>query len=163
MNLRSFDSDPVEVRLGACYCPGKPHETDLVYLAPALSMAGGMAAQAVINEGMTDPIRLQEGLAEIWLRHGVTGWNLVDEQGDPLPLDRDSIMRALPYGKGGRLVAERADDLYAEDILAPLAERVRTISQRGRTAGSTSRTRPRTPKRSSRSSTATTAKALPGA
>ena len=152
------DAGPIEVSLGSCYCPGSPHETDIVYLAPALSMAGGMAAQSVINEGMTDPLKLQEGLAEIWLRHGVVGWNLVDEQGESLPLDRASISAALPYGKGGRLVAERADDLYAEDILAPLAERVRTISQRSRTVGSISPTRKPTRKRSARSSTATTAK-----
>jgi hypothetical protein len=157
--MRTFDSDPVPVPLGACYCPGTPHEEDTVYLAPALPMAGGMAAQAIINEGLTDPIKLQEGLAELWIRHGVVGWNLVDEDGRDLPLDRATVIRALPYGKGGRLVAERADDLYAEDILAPLAERLSLTSKRGASNGSTSRRATPTSTRSSRSSTATTARA----
>lgn len=159
--MRSFDSEPVEVRLEACYCPGTPHEADLVYLAPALSMAGGMAAQSAIGEGISDPIRLQELLAEVWLRHGVVSWNLVDEAGDPVPVTRDNAIAALPYGKGGRLVADRADDLYAEDILAPLVARLKSTSPRGRTNGSTSATRKPTRKRSSRSSTAGTAKAPP--
>jgi hypothetical protein len=157
--MRTFDSDPVPVHLGACYCPGTPHEEDTVYLAPALPMAGGMAAQAIINEGLTDPVKLQEGLAELWIRHGVVGWNLLDAEGRALPLDRETVIAALPYGKGGRLVAERADDLYAEDILAPLAERLGTTSRRGPTNGSTSPTRRRTPTPSSPSSTATTARA----
>jgi hypothetical protein len=160
--MRTFDSDPVEVRLDACYCPGSPHEADLVYLAPQLSMSGGMAAQSAISAGISDPIVLQEMLAEVWVRFGVISWNLVDDDG-PLEVNPANVAAALPYGKGGRLVAERADDLYAEDILAPLVSRLRPTSQRGRTNGSTSATPRRTRKRPSPSSTATTDKALPSA
>lgn len=146
--MRSFDSDPVAVPLEACYCPGTPHgDGDVVYLAPALSMAGGMAAQAAAVEGLTDSIRLQELLATIWLRHGVVGWNLLDEDGKALSLDPATIDRALPYGKGGRLVAEKADDLYAEDILAPLVKWSENISRGGPTVASTSRTRTSSRKR----------------
>lgn len=146
--MRSFDSEPVAVPLEACYCPGTPHgDGDVVYLAPELSMAGGMAAQAAIVEGVSDSIRLQELLAAIWLRHGVVGWNLLDEDGQPVPLNADTVTRALPFGKGGRLVADKADDLYAEDILAPLVQRLESISPGGRTGGSTSRTRTSTRKR----------------
>ena len=159
--MRSFDAEPVEVRLDACYCPGTPHEVDIVYLAPSLSMAGGMAANAAITEGMTDALRLQELLAQVWLRHGVVGWNLVDDDGTDLPLNATTVSAALPYGKGGRLVAERADDLYAEDILAPLVARLQTTSKRGLTNGSTSTPRRSTRKRQSRSSTATTEPAPP--
>lgn len=161
--MRSFTQDPVEVRLDACYCPNTPHEADIVYLAPSLSMAGGMAAQAAIADGFADQIRLQELLAQVWVRFGVVGWNLVDEDGADLPLNAETISAALPYGKGGRLVAERADDLYAEDILAPLVARLRNTSRSGRTNGSTSTARPSTRKRPSRSSTAITAKAPPPA
>lgn len=157
--MRSFDAEPVEVRLEACYCPGSPHEADLVYLAPLLPMAGGMAAQSAINEGIGDPLRLQALLAEVWLTHGIVDWNLVGEDGEPLPLS--AAKAALPYGKGGRLVADTADGLYAEDILAPLRQRLSTNSPRGRTNGSTSTTRRSTPKRRSPSSTATTEPALP--
>jgi hypothetical protein len=140
--------EPVVVELGPCECTGQPHEADLVYLAPTLSMSGGMAAQGAIQQAGTDPVRLQELLADIWVRHGVTGWNLLDDKGNAIPLTADNIARALPYGKGGRLVAERADDLYAEDILAPLVQRLETLSQRGST--------PSGPRRTSRTRTSTT-------
>jgi hypothetical protein len=160
--MRSFDSAPVEVRLDGCYCPGTPHDADVVYLRPSLSMAGGMAAQAAIQEGASDQFVLQELLAQVWIRHGVISWNLVDE-GGPLPLTPDNVVAALPYGKGGRLVAERADALYAEDILAPLRERLASISRSGRTNGSTSTPRPSTRRRRSPSSTATTGEVPPSA
>lgn len=158
--MRSFSSDPVEVRLESCFCPNAPHDSDVVYLAPSLSMAGGMAAQVAVTAGMTDQIALQELLAQVWVRHGVVGWNLVDDDGEPLPLTPDNITKALPYGKGGRQVAERADDLYAQDVLRPLQERLKKLSKPGPTqrSPSTSRTRTRTPKQPSPSSTATTAK-----
>lgn len=145
--MRTFDAEPVAVHLGACYCPDTPHaDGDIVYLAPSLSMAGGMAAQAAIAEGITDPMVMQERLATIWTRYGIVGWNLVDEGGRAVPVTPENIAAALPYGKGGRLVADKADDLYAEDILAPLVQRLASISPSGPTNGSTSRTRKRTPK-----------------
>lgn len=138
---------PVELNVGPCDCPGSPHpDGDVVYMAPVLSMAGGMAAQGAINEAGHDPIALQEHLAKLWIRHAVIDWTFVDEDGDKIPLTPDTIARALPYGKGGRLVAERADDLYAEDILAPLADRLKKLSRSGRSGVSTSRT-VRPPKR----------------
>lgn len=137
---RLTPTEPVVVELGPCECEGQPHETDLVYLAPALSMSGGMAAQGAIAASGGDTLRLQELLADIWVRHGVTGWNLLDDKGQPIPLTPDNIARALPYGKGGRLVAERADDLYAEDILAPLVQRLEKLSQPGPTPSGRRRT-----------------------
>lgn len=161
--MRSFDSDDVEVRLDACYCPGTPHETDVVYLRPALTMAGGMAAMGAIQDGMTDQILLQELLAKVWMRHGIVGWNLVDEEGRPLPVDPGTIEAALPYARGGRLVADAADELYARSILDPLEAKLRSISPSGRTNGSTSTPRPSTRRRRSPSSTATTEQAPPSA
>lgn len=153
--MTRFDDTPVEVAIGPCECPGTPHaDGDLVYLAPRLSMAGGMAAQGVISEAAGDPIKLQELLASLWLRYGVVGWNLTDDDGRPVPVNESTLTAALPYGKGGRLVAERADDLYAEDILAPLVERAEKLSKRGPTTSSpraTSATRTSTPRRPSRS------------
>jgi hypothetical protein len=101
-----------------------------------------MAAQGAISRAGDDPVVLQEQLAIVWIRHAIVDWTFVDEDGDKVPLTEANIARALPYGKGGRLVAERADDLYAEDILAPLAERLKKLSQGGRSGRSTSRTRP---------------------
>ena len=137
---RLATTEPIVVDIGPCECAGQPHESDVVYLAPALSMSGGMAAQGAIATSGGDALRLQELLADIWVRHGVVGWNLLDDRGNDIPLTPDNIARALPYGKGGRLVAERADDLYAEDILAPLADRLRKLSQPGPTPSGRKRT-----------------------
>lgn len=165
--MRSFSTEPVPVDIGPCECPGTPHgDGDIVYLAPALSMAGGMAAQGVIQAAGNDPIKLQELLSMLWIRHGVVDWNLVDEAGDKVELTEANVAQALPFGKGGRLVADRADDLYAEDILAPLVERVAALSKRGSTASSrpaTSATNGSTPKRRKRSSTPATGKEPPAA
>ena len=147
-----------------CACPVTHGGDDEIYLAPALSMAGGMAAQALIGQSMTDPIAIQEGLARIWINHGIVGWNLVDSDGDDLPLTRSNIEARLSYAKGGRAVAERADDLYAEDILRPLQERLKRLSPRGSTASGPRPTSGRTTsttRRRSPSSTATTEPALP--
>jgi hypothetical protein len=163
--MRSFDSAPVEVRLDGCYCPGTPHDADLVYLRPSLSMAGGMAATSVAVSGMSgqlDAVQVQEQLALVWIRHSVISWNLTDEDG-PLALTPENIDAALPYSKGGRLVAERADDLYNKEIIDPLVARFGTTSRSGRTNGSTSMPKVSTRKRRSPSSTATTGEAPPSA
>jgi hypothetical protein len=130
---RLASAEPVVVDIGPCECEGKPHERDQVFLAPVLTMSGGMAAQGAIGKSEGDPVILQELLADIWVRHGVTGWNLLDDKGQPIPLTPENVSAALPYGKGGRLVSERADELYAEDILAPLVQRLERLSPRGST------------------------------
>lgn len=132
----TFDTTPIPVPIGDCRCPESPHgEGDVVFLAPFLSMAGGMAAQGAIEDAGTDSIVLAELLARIWVKHGIVGWNLVDADGEPVPISTSSINDFLPYGKGGRLVAEKADDIYAQDVLAPFVERVARL--KASRAGST--------------------------
>ena len=135
-----LDATPVPVPVGDCRCPGAPHgDGDLVYLAPLLSMAGGMAAQGAIADAGTDAVRLQELLAKVYIRHAIVGWNLVDESGDAVPLTEAAITAYLPYGKGGRQVAEKADELYAQDVLAPFEAMVERLTRSS--AGSISRSR----------------------
>ncbi len=128
--MSRFDRVPdVPVSIGPCECPGAPHgDGDFVYLAPVLSARGGMAAQGAISDGEGDAVRLQELLWRVYRDHGIVGWNLVDEDG-PVPLTQDNIERALPFGKGGQAVADKADDLYAEDVLRPFRERVAAIQK----------------------------------
>ena len=78
-------------------------------------------------------------LWRVYAEHGVTGWNLLADDGSPLPLTPANVTAALPYGKGGRLVAEKADDLYAQDVLAPFVERNERLQRL--LAGSTNGTR----------------------
>lgn len=135
--------DLVPVPIGVCPCPGTPHaDGDIVYLAPVLSTPGGMAASAAIREGLTDQVLLAEKLGGIWLRHGIRTWTFLDAEGDPVPVSTDAADDLLPWGKGGRLVADKADELYAQDVLAPFMEAVKQAkrSQRGPTPKTASST-----------------------
>jgi hypothetical protein len=165
--MSRFDRVPdVPVAIGPCLCPGEPQDDgDVVYLAPVLSAPAGMAVQGAIIEAAGDSIRLQEMLWRVYRDHGIVSWNLLDENG-PVPLTPDNVDAALPYGKGGRLVAEKADDLYAQDVLAPFLERQERLerSRDGLNRASrraTSATRTSTRKRPPRSSTPATAKEPP--
>lgn len=159
----------VPVPLGYCPCEGSPHpDGDVVYLWPELSMPGGMAAQGAIAEAYVgtslDQLRLQELLARVWIRHGVAEWTFLDDLGVPIPVTPETVEVALPFAKGGRLVADKADDLYAEAVTAPLVERLSVLSKRGPTRASqpaTSRNGTSHPKRPRRSSTVTTDRVPP--
>ena len=148
-------TEPVAVRVRDCECPGTPHgDGDLVYLAPKLSLAGGLAASADISAALGNGTML----AELWLvtfvKHGAIGWNVVDEDGDPVPFDVNVILEdydlAMP-------VAEKADELYGDTVARPFLQRLKAISRRGPTEPSTSPTAPSTKKPRKRSSPATTA------
>lgn len=154
------------IRVRDCACPGTPHEDgDYVYLAPELSMTGGMAAQGAITAATTDKgidaIILQEELARVWLRHGAIGWNLLDERGRSRPFTPEGLIVEFPYMRGGREIADACDDLYKEAVLTPLVERLSALSKRGPTEPiplETSRTKRSTAKPRKRSSTANTGK-----
>jgi len=157
--------DNVPVPLGYCPCEGTPHpDGDIVYLYPELSAPAGMAVRGLMVEGITgkDPATFQERLGELWLRVAVADWTFLDDDGSPIPLTAENLVRALPYAKGGRLVADKADDLYAGSVVDPLLKQLEALSKPSPTRSSrpaTSPTRNGTPKQRSRSSTATTGRA----
>ena len=166
----------VPVSLGYCPCEGTPHaDGDTVYLHPELSMSGGMAAQGAISEASTldaygnliaiDEVQLQELIAMVWIRHGVAGWTFLDDLGAEIPVTDRNVSRALPYAKGGRLVADKADDLYGAVVTAPLVEKMDALLKRlsTRTPPPTSENRATRRSRRKPSSTGTTDKALPAA
>lgn len=168
--MSALDQELVPVLLGFCPCEGKPHEDgDTVYLYPELSVPAGIRARAWFVEAMkgeTDSASLQEQIAELWLTVGVARWTFVFDDGEPIPVTPEYVIRALPYGKGGRLVADKADDLYVDSVVAPLVAGLASLSQRGPTSDGrrvTSVPKTSTPKPRPRSSTDTTAKAPPPA
>jgi hypothetical protein len=93
---------------------------------------------------------LQEG----YLTYGIARWDL------PVPLTRDSVQsEILARTERASIVAERADELYSEQVLLPLVRMAAKSSPATSTNGSTSATtgssaEPR--KRSRRSSTSIT-------
>jgi hypothetical protein len=156
----------VPVRLGYCPCEGTPHEDgDVVYLYPELSVSAGVRARSFFANGAIGDIPMDEvevRIAELWLEIGVADWTFVYDDGSPIPVTHENIVRALPYAKGGREVADKADDLYVESVTSPLVKRLSELSQRGPTPSGrsqTSRPTTSTKRRRSPSSTATTARA----
>lgn len=158
--------DNVPVPLGYCPCDGHPHPGgDVVYLYPELSGPGGVAVRALLlTTAGKDAGQVEQELAELWLRVSVAAWTFVDDDGDPIPVDKQNVVLALPYAKGGRLVADKANDLYLDSVLTPLLKEAEKASRAGSTRSSrtaTSRRSTSTGKRRSPSSTATTAKVPP--
>lgn len=144
-----------EVRVRDCACPNSPHsEGDLVYVKPKLSLAGGLAATADIQAALGNGSLL----AELWLvtfvRHGAVGWNFTDEDGEPVPFDVEALLEDFEIA---RAVAETCDELYGETVASPLVDRIRRLSKRGPTNGSTSPTSEQTRKPRGRSSRRTSA------
>ena len=132
------------IRFRDCTCPGSPHDGrdgaddgDIVTLRPHLGFSAGAEALRKIIESDGDVNRVAELVGPVYIREGVTGWNVTDESG-PVALDIDLILDdyALAYP-----IAEAADDLYSEAVLAPLVARMSALSGNGRTAASTHPTR----------------------
>lgn len=159
----SFD-DPgqrVAVPCGPCRCPGAVHTQDEVYLAPEPSMTLGLRANGAIAKADNDPALLELYLGRVFIEEGITGWTFVDEDGE-IPVTPDNIERLLPWSKGGQAVAERANELYGEAILAPLVKSSRSTSQPSPMNGSTSHTRPsRSERRSSSRSSSRASSGIP--
>jgi hypothetical protein len=131
-----------------------------VFLAPKLSLAGGLAANGDIIQAAGDGSILAAAWKATFVKHGAVGWNLLDEDGDPVDFDVNVLLEDYSLSEA---LADKADDLYGESVMRPLLLRLKNISPNGRTSrnGSTSRTPPSTTKRRARSSPATTAASEP--
>jgi hypothetical protein len=162
-------TDPVVVRVRACACPHTPHpDGDTVSLLPTLSLAGGMAAESVLYQAIArfplsdnptpeDKLRVslerQAHLMERWLplfiEHGAVGWNLLDEDGRPVPFSPAAIVADYSLA---RTVANECDARYSDAVLAPFQTPPDAHSQSGPTDGGTPRPTARTASRRARSS-----------
>lgn len=149
----------VLVPVGACRCPGTPHgDGDWVELRPSPTIDIGSAVYAAVANVGDDPVQLQVEMTRAFLRFGIVAWSFTDDRGEPIPIQPrrpdfgDVISRLLPFTDGGFLVADRADDLYSEEVLRPLMTRLSSMrSQGGQTVGSTSPTPRSLPKPAKRS------------
>ena len=143
----------VIVQVGECRCPGTPHrDGDWVGLSPDMTVDLGSAVYAAIRAADGDDIRLQGLMAQAYLQFGIRAWSFVDEDGDPVRVDRtskgwpDLIDKWLPWSSGGNIVTEKGDDLYSEEVLRPFRSRPSTQSLDGQTVGSISAIQPTGPK-----------------
>jgi hypothetical protein len=135
----------VSVRFRDCTCPGSPHDGrdgaddgDVVYMRPVLGFAAGAEALRKMGESDGDVNRIAELVGPTYIREGVTGWNVIAEDGGAAPLDVDSILDNFGWAYP---IADKADDLYSAAVLAPLLQRMSAPSGNGQTGASTHRTR----------------------
>jgi hypothetical protein len=127
--------EPIEVRVRDCACPDTPHgEGDIVYLAPTLPAAGGIAAEQDMGE-TRDSSELTRKWLITFVRFGVTGANY-----EPFSVDDLLADWAL-----ARPVAIRAGELYQASVIAPFLQERAKPSPTGRTRATTSRRRSPTP------------------
>ena len=139
----------IEVNIGACTCPGTPHpDGDVVYLRDKMGLAGGSILTGIVSDFLSLPMEerpssttLTADLRVGYVQQGAVGWNLVGEDGD-LPFTPENLREQIldDYARG-TLVADKADELYYEPVLAPLLARVAQLLQPTPTNPRTSRTR----------------------
>lgn len=137
--------DLISVRFRDCACPGTPHpDGDVAMLRPHLDLAGGSEAIRAVSVftkndkgedlwALAPSSEFQERLWPVYLRRGVVSWNVVDADGQPVPIE---AVADLPYPDAYEL-ADRADDIYGGEVLAPFLKRISKLLQDGQTAPST--------------------------
>lgn len=112
----------------------------------------GLAAESTIYLHKDGEAELAAtALGRVYVAYGVADWSFLDDEGKPIPVTHDNALRALPWGRGGKEVADRAAELYAPAVLRPLVERARRSSRVTSIDGSTSATRPTAQARRKRS------------
>jgi hypothetical protein len=133
----------------ACPCPGTPHDGDTVYLRPEPGLAGGILIQRKfvnLSVGGSERDEVFASLIETYVRHGVDSATFTDADGETL--DREAAIELiLSKFSLGKVVADKADDLYSNELLDPLVAGVSKSSRTSRTSGSTSAKRRSSPKR----------------
>jgi hypothetical protein len=128
-----------------CHCPNTPHDEDEFHLVDAehLPIDAGIAAASALStvgDGNAGAV-----LIGAFLRHGaIRRWNLVDEKGEPVPINPGTVGDRLTWVKGGIELANAALERYVNaQTLAPFGSGSSpkpngTSSPNGQTADMTS-------------------------
>lgn len=126
---------PVEVDVGPCLCPGRPHTSDIVWLRARPDTTMRFALVQAITEAGDDSRILTGYMVGVYLRLGPLRWNLVDAQGKAV--ERNVLGDALGLERE-LIVANVASDLYTEAITGPLPPKLSISQELGPMDGSTS-------------------------
>ena len=161
----------VQVRVRDCACPDKPHpDGDIVYLAPTLSLAGGLEAQRengrAIAEAVTEVVgvptpeqmkALQDTTTELSAQVAEKANERLVERWLPVFVRHGAVgwnfaneAGPMPFDVDVILadfsiaepVANRAAVLYSESLMRPLVERLATQSPPTSTGATPKATRP---------------------
>ncbi len=151
-----------------CICPLKDGQTrheagDTVNLHERLDFMGAMATQnaalIVLRDG-GDEADILAAMAEKLCTYGIESWTVVDEHGKKVEPNRETVKRyLLADTSAAAIVYDAATDLYYEQVVRPLVDRVSNSSQPSPTHASTSArngSEQKHPKPSKRSLTSTT-------
>lgn len=151
-----------------CPCPGKPHRKtgDTVTLKDKLTFREATTVRKYLqnvkrheDENLLDA-EYSATLSEGYLLVGVESWTLTNGDTQPIPVSPESIREhLLELPVAASIVADQADNLYAEYVLLPLLARASKSSPPRQTNGSTYQKSGSTRKRktpSKRSSISTT-------
>jgi hypothetical protein len=125
------------VPVGACRCPGAPHEDgDVVSLDAELSNQAGIAAQSALLTGESWEERYA-GLLTALMRFSVREWTFLDDDG-PIHVTPTNVDKHLPWLKGGREVVAAVSELHQATILVPFVEAFSQRTKEKRTKTPTS-------------------------
>lgn len=132
-------TDPIRVSLGACECPGTPHEEDEAWLRPRLKPEAAIAVLSILGDDDLSArvADLGSAIGMAFLRGGLLRWNILDDDSNPIPLsaiEDDS----LDWDTTLRPIAEAATSTYVEQLMRPLAQTGAKSSKPGPMASSTS-------------------------
>lgn len=127
----------------ACFCPNTPHENDEFWLAEELPIEAGIAAAGALTSA--DGANAAATLIGALLRNGaIVRWNLVDDEGDLVPVNPANVAKRVTWLKGGVELSSAALERYVNAAnLAPFGldsspRKKRKPSAGGRTGRSTS-------------------------
>lgn len=140
-------TDMLAVRVGDCTCPDTPHDGHSIFLAPSLPFAAGFAAERLILGAFgQDGETITRRLLETFIRHGVTGWDLCDAEGNERPFDVEAVLADYALS---RPVALRIEQLgWDSQVIDPLLPSRSKPSGTGPTLVTTSPRRKQTRSRS---------------
>lgn len=91
-----------------------------------------MAALSLIYSGEGEPVASKAW--RVYFLEGPVSWNLLDADGDPVPLTREAL-EALDFADQFE-IADRGDDIYRDTVLSPLVRKITALSRSGPTTGS---------------------------
>ena len=104
-------ADAREVDLGACECPGAPHDHDSARVRGLSYSELGAAGRAGWLVG-GDHYDFTEGRLKI-LEFGVVSWNFQDSAGQTMPVDREALERLRKETVDALAAAVQAASDYA--------------------------------------------------
>ncbi len=128
----------------ACHCAGSPHERDRFVLPADLPIPAGIAAVSALASVGPSGDAAAALINAILVNGGIADWNLVDDQGNRLPINPTNVAARVTWQKGG---AELSNAAFAQWVvgkdLTPFGlgtsrKRTAASSPNGQTAPSTS-------------------------